>query len=307
MYASRSHHKAIVARVSQMPDWRPMLKSRSNGIPRIMGVLNVTPDSFHINSRVKNSKDAISRALEMYKDGADWIDIGGESTRPGAQRVSSDEELDRVIPTIKSIRDRIPDLCISIDTSKAIVAAKAIEAGADMINDISSLSDPEMGKVIMDYGSPVCLMHMQGIPENMQNNPNYVNTVNEVRDELSTSVNKLLNLGVNSESIIVDPGIGFGKNLNHNIELLIAGREIVPNDNISLLWGVSRKSIFRELLGRDNTDDRLPGTLGVAAISINKGVDIVRVHDVQEHSDLFKTMHSLMNKGNVVKRSANGK
>ena len=273
-----------------------MLKSRSNGIPRIMGVLNVTPDSFHINSRVENIEEISERALEMFNDGADWLDIGGESTRPGASRVSTKEELDRVIPAIKSIRDKIPDLLISIDTMKAEVAAKAIEVGADMINDISSLSDPDMETVILDYGRPICLMHMQGIPENMQNNPNYVDVVGEVRDELFTSVKRLLDLGVNSEKIIVDPGIGFGKNLEHNLELLIAGRKVVPFDGISLMWGVSRKSIFMQLLGREDSNDRLAGTLGVAASSIDKGVDILRVHDVKEHSDLFKTMYSLANK-----------
>ncbi len=276
-----------------MPDWRPMLKSRSNGIPRLMGVLNTTPDSFYVNSRVENTEEITLRALEMFEDGADWLDIGGESTRPGATKVSTKEELKRVIPAIESIRDEIPDLCISIDTMKAEVAAKAIEAGADMINDISSLSDPDMEKVILDYGTPVCLMHMQGIPENMQNNPNYTDVVSEVRDELFTSVKRLLDLGVNTKKIIIDPGIGFGKNLEHNLELLSAGRKVVPFDDISLMWGVSRKSIFMQLLGREDANDRLAGTLGVAASSINKGVDILRVHDVKEHNDLFKTMNSL--------------
>ena len=279
-----------------MPDWRPMLKSRSNGIPRLMGVLNTTPDSFYVNSRVENTEEITLRALEMFEDGADWLDIGGESTRPGATKVSTKEELKRVIPAIESIRDEIPDLCISIDTMKAEVAAKAIEAGADMINDISSLSDPDMEKVILDYGTPVCLMHMQGIPENMQNNPNYSDVVSEVRDELFTSVKRLLDLGVNTKKIIIDPGIGFGKNLEHNLELLSAGRKVVPFDDISLMWGVSRKSIFMQLLGREDANDRLAGTLGVAASSINKGVDILRVHDVKEHNDLFKTMNSLADK-----------
>ncbi len=201
-----------------------------------------------------------------------------------------------MIPAIESIRDEIPDMCISIDTMKAEVAARAIEAGADMINDISSLSDPNMERVILDYGTPVCLMHMQGIPENMQNNPNYVDVVGEVRDELFTSVKRLLDLGVNAKKIIVDPGIGFGKNLEHNLELLSAGRKVVPFDDISLMWGVSRKSIFMQLLGREDTNERLAGTLGVAASSINKGVDILRVHDVKEHTDLFKTMNSLADK-----------
>ena len=277
-----------------MPDWRPMLKSRSSGIPRIMGVLNVTPDSFHANSRVGSNEDISERALEMFNEGADWLDIGGESTRPGANKVSTEEELARVIPAIKSIRDRIPDVCISIDTMKAEVAAKSLEAGANMINDISSLSDPDMYGVILDYDVPICLMHMQGVPENMQINPNYTNVVSEVRNELSTSVKKLLDLGINSERIVVDPGIGFGKNLKHNLKLLKAGREIVPFDDISLMWGVSRKSMFMQLLGRSDTDDRLAGTLGVAAASVNRGVDLLRVHDVREHVDLFKTMLSLI-------------
>ena len=276
-----------------MADWRPMLNRRDNGFPRIMGVVNVTPDSFHAVSRSPDPQTAVTRAVKMAADGAEWIDIGGESTRPGAKPVGEHEELARVLPVVEAIRSELPDICISIDTRRSEVARQSLEAGADMVNDVSSLSDPEMENVILDWNCPICLMHMRGLPENMQDDPNYMDVVSEVRGVLSEASGRLIDTGVESSRIVVDPGIGFGKKLPHNLALLSAGREVSPNDDMPLMWGVSRKSMFRDLLGRDASEERLPGTLGVAAIAAEKEGSIIRVHDVAEHSDLFGAMGAL--------------
>jgi len=258
-----------------------------------MGVVNITPDSFHPDSRSKNAIQAIAAASRMTLDGADWIDIGGESTRPGAKSVSVEDELARVVPTVEGIRSELPDVCISVDTRRAEVARQALEIGADMVNDISSMGDPGMLDVIVEHECPVCLMHMKGLPKNMQDDPRYSDVVNEVRSYLDRVTGPLIEAGVLPDRIVVDPGIGFGKKLEHNLALLSSGREIVPDSRMGLMWGVSRKSMFRDLLGRERSDERLAGTLGVAAMSVQKGVDIVRVHDVTEHSDTFAAMKSV--------------
>ena len=276
-----------------MADWRPMLKRREDGFPRIMGVVNVTPDSFHQRSRSSNSDHAVEAAIKMASEGADWIDIGGESTRPGATPVTIDEELSRVIPAIEAIRSRLPEICISIDTRRSEVAMQALNSGADMVNDVSAISDPEMLSVVSEHDCPVCIMHMQGLPENMQDNPSYDDVVREVRGYLGKVAGLLMDEGVKPSQIVADPGIGFGKTLDHNIALLSSGRSIVPDDRMNLMWGVSRKSMFLDLLGRKDSEDRLAGTLGVAAISPEKEVDIIRVHDVAEHSDSFAAMKAV--------------
>ena len=258
-----------------------------------MGVLNLTPDSFHEGSRLNSAESAVSRAIEMVEQGADWIDIGGESTRPGAAPVNTEEEIERVIPVIIAIREALPDTCISIDTRRALVARQALEAGADMVNDVSALSDSQMAELIVQSGCPICIMHMQGTPENMQNNPSYQDVVHDVRNFLGKAFSTLTDLGVDPSMIIADPGIGLGKDLEHNLSLLASGRDVVPNEKMPLLWGVSRKSMFSRLLGRESTDDRLAGSLGVAARAKDKGVDIIRVHDVAEHADLFAAMGAL--------------
>tara|TARA_B100001564_G_C20586138_1_gene645579 strand:- start:427 stop:1206 length:780 start_codon:yes stop_codon:yes gene_type:complete len=258
-----------------------------------MGVVNVTPDSFHQRSRSSNSDHAVEAAIKMASEGADWIDIGGESTRPGATPVTIDEELSRVIPAIEAIRSRLPEICISIDTRRSEVAMQALNSGADMVNDVSAISDPEMLSVVSEHDCPVCIMHMQGLPENMQDNPSYDDVVREVRGYLGKVAGLLMDEGVKPGQIVADPGIGFGKTLDHNIALLSSGRSIVPDDRMNLMWGVSRKSMFLDLLGRKDSEDRLAGTLGVAAISPEKEVDIIRVHDVAEHSDSFAAMKAV--------------
>lgn len=276
-----------------MADWRPMLKRREDGFPRIMGVVNVTPDSFHARSRSSDISHAVETAMMMASEGADWIDIGGESTRPGASPVTIEDELSRVIPAIEAIRSQLPDVCISIDTRRSEVAIQALNSGADMVNDVSAMSDPGMLSVVSEHDCPVCIMHMQGLPENMQDDPSYDDVVREVRGYLGKVAGLLMDEGVKPSQIVADPGIGFGKTLEHNIALLSSGRSIVPDERMSLMWGVSRKSMFLDLLGRKDSEDRLAGTLGVAAISPEKEVDIIRVHDVAEHSDSFKAMKAV--------------
>ena len=258
-----------------------------------MGVLNATPDSFHPGSRVDGVGDAVERAVKMFEGGADWIDVGGESTRPGAVEVSQEEEARRVIPIIEAVREVLPDVGISIDSRRESVARMALDSGADMVNDVSSLGDPGMADLIAESECPICLMHMKGLPSNMQENPDYGDVVEEVRKSLSISSEKLVDSGVKPSNIIVDPGIGFGKLLDHNISLLSSGRSVVPVSEMGLMWGVSRKSMFKQMLGREQSGDRLAGTLGVAAIAKDKGVDIIRVHDVTEHSDLFSVMEGI--------------
>ena len=276
-----------------MADWRPMLKRREDGFPRIMGVVNVTPDSFHARSRSSDINHAVETAMKMASEGADWIDIGGESTRPGASPVTIEDELSRVIPAIEAIRSQLPDVCISIDTRRSEVAMQALNSGADMVNDVSAMSDPGMLSVVSEHDCPVCIMHMRGLPENMQDDPSYDDVVREVRGYLGKVAGLLMDEGVKPSQILADPGIGFGKTLEHNIALLSSGRSIVPDERMSLMWGVSRKSMFLDLLGREDSEDRLAGTLGVAAISPEKEVDIIRVHDVAEHSDSFKAMKAV--------------
>ena len=270
-----------------------MIKRRREGFPRIMGVVNTTPDSFHPDSRTPSLPESVSRALKLIEDGAEWIDVGGESTRPGARPVSIEEELERVVPAIKSIRAELPEVCISVDTRRSEVARRSLDAGADMVNDVSALGDPGMLEVVAKYGCPLCVMHMQGLPGNMQNNPRYNDVVSEVKEYFVEAASRIVDAGVNHSQIIVDPGIGFGKRLEHNLALLSSGRGIVPEEKMRLMWGVSRKSMFYELLGRENSEDRLAGTLGIAAKSLEKEVDIIRVHDVAEHSDLFSAMSAV--------------
>ena len=258
-----------------------------------MGVVNVTPDSFHSDSRSADTNQAVAVATRMAAGGAEWIDVGGESTRPGADSVPVEDELRRVVPAIEGIRAELPDICISVDTRRASVARQALEFGADMVNDVSAMGDPGMIDVIVEFESPVCVMHMQGLPENMQNDPKYGNVVDEVRSYLAETTDRLVEAGVHPSQIVADPGIGFGKTLDHNLELLSSGRGIVPDRQMRLMWGVSRKSMFRDLLGRESSDERLAGTLGIAAVSMQKEVDIIRVHDVTEHSDAFSAMKAV--------------
>ncbi|DAC21396.1 MAG TPA: dihydropteroate synthase [Candidatus Thalassarchaeaceae archaeon] len=276
-----------------MPDWSTILRRRPDGRPRIMGVLNVTPDSFHADSRTNGIEAALKQASKMQGEGADWIDIGGESTRPGADPVSIDEEKIRVIPIIEAVRRLHPEIAISVDTRRPEVAHLALEAGANLINDVSGLRDPEMVELVLSTGAGVCIMHMQGDPKSMQDRPNYTDARTDVASVLLHRAHDLIESGHPPERICLDPGIGFGKRLEDNLALLSDADWIRGPHQLPVLWGVSRKSMFRDLLNRTETSERLAGTLGVAAHAQKVGVDILRVHDVAEHVDLGRTLAEL--------------
>jgi dihydropteroate synthase len=262
---------------------------RFDHAPRLMGIVNVTEDSFYSESRALDD-EAVARALAMWDAGATWVDIGGESTRPGAQSVASEVELARVVPVIRTLRNRRPQALISVDTRHADVAQAALEAGADMVNDVSGLRDPAMVDVVVNAGCAVCVMHMLGEPGTMQANPSYRDCCGEVSEALLAKRDELLERGHPEDLIMLDPGIGFGKTQAHNLELLRAGRSIAQNQDTPLLWGVSRKSIVGHLTGRDNPNDRLPGTLALACVAHRANIDVLRVHDVEAHVDVLATL-----------------
>lgn len=262
-------------------------------IPKIMGILNVTPDSFHASSRQENGNEAISNGLSMIDEGATILDIGGESTRPGSDEVSIEEEIERVLPVITGLREASKTVPLSIDTRNHEVARKALDAGATIINDVSGLRDEKMVELVLDRKVPVCIMHMLGEPKTMQKSPSYRDVVREVSSELLTTAQQLVDAGHSPDHICLDPGIGFGKTLQHNIDLLRGWESFRGDYEFPILWGVSRKSMIGQLTGHSSTDDRLYGTLGVAAFAQKVGIDWLRVHDVQAHTDLFQVMNKL--------------
>src|SRR5699024_2216188 len=247
--------------------------------PVIMGILNVTPDSFSDGGSYANVEAAVERALAMVAEGAAIIDIGGESTRPGATPVSVGAELDRVMPVIERLR-AASDVFISIDTIKPDVMRAACAGGADMINDIMALQAPGAIRAAVDSGAAVCLMHMQGEPRTMQDNPQYDDVVAEVGAVLRARVRACEAAGIQSESICVDPGFGFGKTLAHNLTLLRDLRQLTV-DNKPMLVGLSRKSMFVKLYGEGSTQARLIGSTVAAAQAVAGGAHIVRTHDVR--------------------------
>lgn len=251
----------------------------------MMGILNVTPDSFSDGGRFDQLDNALQHALQMKKDGAEIIDIGGESTRPGAELVSLDEELSRVIPVIEKIRAN-SDVIISIDTSKPQVMRAAIAAGVDMVNDVNALQAAGAVEVCAEHHVPVCLMHKQGSPQTMQENPQYTNVVDEVKRYLEARAAVCLEAGISKENIIIDPGFGFGKSLENNLSLLKEMAQFCALD-YPVLVGVSRKSMFGMLLGRD-VDERLVASTTAVAIAYHKGARFFRVHDVVETCDALK-------------------
>ena len=247
-------------------------------IPLLMGIVNVTPDSFYDGGKYFDPKAAVDHALQLVAEGADLLDIGGESTRPYATPVPLAEELRRVIPVVAEVASQV-DVPISIDTYKAQVAREAIAAGAEVVNDITALrGDPEMLAVVAESGAGVCLMHMQGTPQTMQDAPFYEDVLREVRDFLSSVRDRTVAAGVSADRIALDPGIGFGKRLEHNLALL-RGMETFHQLGCPLLVGPSRKRFIGELAG-DMQADRLPGTIATVLSLAMKGVQIIRVHDV---------------------------
>ncbi|MFC1498261.1 dihydropteroate synthase [Verrucomicrobiota bacterium] len=266
-----------------------------NERPLIMGILNVTPDSFSDGGRFYDREAAINHGLRMVKEGADIIDIGGESTRPGAEAVNTETELGRVIPVIEKLKEK-SDTVISIDTMKAEVAHRAIEAGASIINDVSAMNhDAEMPGVAAETGAGVVLMHMKGTPHNMQDNPQYDDVVTEVRDYLKACVDNLIARGVNRDTLAVDPGIGFGKTVDQNVELL-AGLELLAELGFPVVVGLSRKSFLGKLTGCKKADKRLPASLAALSFCALKGAHVMRVHDARESFDAVRVIAVLKEK-----------
>lgn len=249
--------------------------------PTIMGIVNVTPDSFSDGGKFFDPANAIKHALELAEAGADVLDIGGESTRPGADLVDVESEISRVIPVIEGLRGKTRAK-ISIDTRKAEVMRRAAEAGADIINDVSALSfDPDSLEVAAKTGLPVILMHAQGTPQTMQDNPTYDDVLLDVFDYLQTRIELAENAGIPRSKIMADTGIGFGKNLDHNLTLL-AGQSFFHGLGVPLLLGVSRKRVLGQLADNPDPDARMPGSVAAALSGVAQGVQMVRVHDVAE-------------------------
>lgn len=248
----------------------------------IMGILNLTPDSFSDGGSYQQVDSAVICALAMLENGATIIDIGGESTRPGAPNVALEEELARVIPVIEAIRKK-SDCHISIDTSKAEVMRQAVNAGADIINDVRALQEPNALATAAELGVPVCLMHMQGQPRTMQSNPHYDDVITDIKEFFVERIAACETAGISRDKIILDPGFGFGKTLAHNYHILKYIDEFKMM-GCEVLAGLSRKSMIGNLLGRD-VDQRLAGSVAGALIAAQKGAKIIRVHDVTETAD----------------------
>lgn len=256
----------------------------------IMGILNVTPDSFSDGGKYTKAEEALKRAKEIESEGADFIDIGGQSTRPGSKEISVDEELERVIPILEAVKDEI-NIPISIDTYRSKVAEEALKSGAMIVNDITGLNyDPEMPKVINKYKASCIVMHSKGKPENMQDNPEYENVVAEVTSYLENSIWKANISGI--DQIIIDPGIGFGKTVEHNLTLIKHIPDLKRLD-CPILIGVSRKSLIGKILNTD-VGEHLEGSLALDTISILNGVNILRVHDVKESVRIAKITDSYL-------------
>ncbi|MEI6898104.1 MAG: dihydropteroate synthase [Psychromonas sp.] len=266
------------------------VKSLDLNSPQVMGILNVTPDSFSDGGYFSNLDNALQQATKMVDQGAAIIDIGGESTRPGAADVVIQEELDRVLPIIEKISKNL-DCWISIDTSKALVMSEAVKNGANLINDVRALQGKGALHAAVSAQVPVCLMHMQGVPRSMQAMTEYDNLLVEVESFLLQRAKACIKAGILKEHIILDLGFGFGKQPKHNFELLAATKRFVAL-GYPLLTGVSRKSMFGHLLNRD-INERLAGSLAGALIAIQQGSQIIRVHDVAETIDIIRVLQEV--------------
>lgn len=259
--------------------------------PVVMGILNVTPDSFSDGGRFTERDAALRQAEQMLKDGAALIDVGGESTRPGAAPVSEQEELDRVVPIVEALNQELGAL-VSVDTSTAVVIRDSAAAGAGLINDVRALRRPGALAAAAESTLPVCLMHMQGEPGNMQDNPQYTDVTAEVITFLQARIDACLAAGIARDSLLLDPGFGFAKLVNHNLQLM-KEMSALRALNLPILIGVSRKSLFGKVLGRD-VNERLSGSLAAAVMCVERGAKIVRAHDVQETVDAVRFAHAVL-------------
>ena len=265
-------------------------KSLDLSLPRVMGILNVTPDSFSDGGKHNSLDSALKQAERMIDDGADFIDVGGESTRPGAAFVGEQEELNRVLPVVEAIKARF-NVIVSVDTSTPSVITGSAALGAGLINDVRALEREGALKAAAATALPVCLMHMRGTPQTMQQSPSYSDLIDDVERYLITRIEASIAAGINKENIILDPGIGFGKTLIHNTTLLNYTRRLLDLGH-EVLIGVSRKTMIGDILGVP-VSERLYGTMGANASTYMKGARIFRVHDVKPHVDMLKVMHQI--------------
>ena len=280
--------------IEHLNDWLLSKKKQS----LIMGILNITPDSFSDGGDFFEKNIAIDRALEMVEQGADIIDIGGESTRPFSDSVSLKEEISRVIPVIEGICKE-SDVCISIDTTKSKVASEALEAGASLINDISAMEiDSLMVEVALKFNCPIVLMHMKGIPKNMQDNPQYQSLISDIKEYLLARIDFVVSKGIDRNKIIIDPGIGFGKTVENNFEIINNLDQFVKM-NFPVLLGASRKSFIGVSLNLPE-NDRLEGSIAANIIGLQKGAKIFRVHDVVETNRAMVIANKIFNSNNII-------
>jgi dihydropteroate synthase len=262
--------------------------------PVLVGILNVTPDSFSDGGDFLDPESAARRAAAMLEEGAAIIDIGGESTRPGSDPVPQEEEIQRVVPVIERIRAVLPEAVISIDTYRAETAAAALEAGARVVNDVSALrADPRMASVVAEAGCPVVLMHMKGEPKTMQEEPRYEDVVREVRDFLAQRAEVAVAAGVRPENVIVDPGIGFGKNLDHNLALL-RDLDVLVDLGFPILVGASRKRFIGNITSVEEARERVFGTVATTVLAYQKGARFFRVHDVRANRDALAVAEAVL-------------
>ncbi|MGY1624990.1 dihydropteroate synthase [Geodermatophilus sp. SYSU D00965] len=260
------------------------------GRPLVCGILNVTPDSFSDGGRFDDLERAVEHGRRLAAEGADLIDIGGESTRPGSRPPSPAEELDRVVPVVEALAGQVP-VPLSVDTSRPEVMRAAVAAGASMVNDVRALQRPGALAAAAELDVPVCLVHMQRSPESMQEDPRYGDVVAEVRACLAERIAACLDAGVRPEHLVVDPGFGFGKTLAHNVALL-ASLDAVAGLGVPVLVGLSRKSMLGQLTGRA-VGERLPGSLAAALVAVQRGASVLRVHDVAATRDALAVLSAV--------------
>lgn len=274
--------------------WR--CRGRSLDLSRagqIMGIVNVTPDSFSDGGKYASTDEAVARAVRLIGEGAAIVDVGGESTRPGAAEVAVEEELARVLPVIEQLVRHYPDTVLSVDTSKVEVARAAVAAGAHVINDVTGVASPDMRALAADSGAGLVVMHMQGNPRTMQVAPTYENVVEEVRAFFEQRLDELIQCGVAAEQVVLDPGIGFGKTTGHNLELLRNLPRLVVRSR-PLLLGVSRKAFIGKMLGTDAMEDRHWPTVAITSMAREQGVPLHRVHEVRANYEALRMTEAMM-------------
>ncbi len=281
--------------VANKPEGKQILSLKEESIDLskrtiVMGVLNITPDSFSDGGRFIKAEAAKQRAIVMQEEGADIIDVGGESSRPGSEKVSEEKELDRVIPVLKAIKDEV-SVPISIDSYKPNVIKKALENGASIINDITGLQNKKIREIAVEGQFPVIIMHMQGTPQHMQESPTYDDVVKDIYEFFEKQTSLVIKEGLNRSKIVIDPGIGFGKTLEHNLEILRRFEEFSIL-GFATLVGTSRKSFIGALSGAE-VDKRLPGTIASISAAVLKGANIVRVHDVAEAKQAMRVVDAI--------------